>query len=85
MISVSAGEPRVIPRNGSPAEQSAIDSSSKSEVSEFISSMRAGDNAVGLNVLKDDVAVKDIMVMRFQMLAGYSLMHLWRMKIVMKN
>lgn len=58
--SVSAGEPSVIPRNGSPAEQSAIDTSSKSEESEFISPMRAGDNAVGLNVLKEDVAVKDI-------------------------
>ncbi len=46
----SAGEPSVIPQA----------SSSKSEVSEFISSMRAGDNAVGPNVLKDDVvAVKD--------------------------
>lgn len=57
--SVSAGEPSVISRNGSPAEQSATDPSSKSEVSEFISPMRAGDNVVGSNVFKEDVAVKD--------------------------
>ncbi len=51
----SAGEPSVIPQASSSAEQSAIDPSSKSEVSEFTSSMRAGDNAVGPNVSKDAV------------------------------
>lgn len=54
---VSAGNPSVIPQTGSPPEKSALDPSSKSEVSEFISSMRAGDNAVGSIGLGDVVDV----------------------------
>lgn len=56
----SAGEPRVIPQTGSLPEMSALDPSSKSEVSAFISLMRAGDSDVGPIVLMDEVvAVKD--------------------------